>query len=331
MLAFLLAFATRLSTHSASAISPAAASDPAGGLQAEIDSAIARGAPSLPVPAGIYNFGNRTLLIENATDFTLLALGPVQLIFWQHRGGVVIRSCVNVTISGRNATGAAGIVVDRSPPPYAQAIVTKAGGGDTPAEFELQGDSADPRTLSGDLDPTDHWPHGYSSVMQHAYRKGSTGALPGSRGQPTSGLGSFDPHNMVALGGGGRRFRCGSSSELGAAKAGDQFLLTLWKGYTYNIENSTRVTTEDLAILAAGYMGVYEADGGGGHVYRRFQLVPCLPHLARCQYRIISSNADGLHSEDVDIGPQIIESKFKSMLDDFLGIHATLLLVSHVQ
>ena len=88
MLAFLLAFATRLSTHSASAISPAAASDPAGGLQAEIDSAIAHGAPSLPVPAGIYNFGNRTLLIENATDFTLLALGPVQLIFWQHRGGV---------------------------------------------------------------------------------------------------------------------------------------------------------------------------------------------------------------------------------------------------
>ena len=80
----------------------------------------------------------------------------------------------------------------------------------------------------------------------------------------------------------------------------------IWKGYTYNIENSSRVTTEDLAVLAAGYMGVYEADGGGGHVYRRFQLVPCLPGLwARCGYRIISSNADGLHSEDVDVGPTI--------------------------
>ena len=101
--------------------------DPAGDLQARITAAIARSAPSLAVPAGIYSFGNRTLLIENATDFALLAAGPVQFIFWQHRGGVVIRGCANVTVSGQNGTGTGGIVVDRSPPPYAQILVTKVG------------------------------------------------------------------------------------------------------------------------------------------------------------------------------------------------------------
>ena len=35
---------------------------------------------------------------------------------------------------------------------------------------------------------------------------------------------------------------------------------------------------------ATGYMGVYEADGEGGHTYRRFSLVPR-------NGRIISSNA----------------------------------------
>eukprot|EP01050_Picozoa_sp_SAG11_P035480 SAG11_NODE_13034_length_673_cov_1.078397_1_plen_74_part_10 len=49
---------------SPSHIRPAAAvADPAGDLQARITAAIARSAPSLAVPAGIYSFGNRTLLI----------------------------------------------------------------------------------------------------------------------------------------------------------------------------------------------------------------------------------------------------------------------------
>ena len=81
------------------------------------------------------------------------------------------------------------------------------------------------------------------------------------------------------------------------ARVGDQFVSFIWKGYNYNVANSSRVTTEDLAVHATGYMGVYEADGEGGHVYRRFSLVPR-------NGRIISSNADGLHSEDLDGEPR---------------------------
>ena len=207
-----------------------ATADPAAELQAKIDGAIAAGAPSLAVEAGDYHFGNRTLLIENATDFALLAAGPVQFIFWQHRGGVVVRSCTNVTISGQNATGMAGIVVDRSPPPYAQGLITGEHGGFV--EFELEGDSADPWTLSGDLDPTDHWPNGSSGVMTTGWRKGSVGALPDSRGQPT-GIGrGFDPRKMVPVAGGSRRFRVGTKGELGGARVGDQFIMTVRPPYT---------------------------------------------------------------------------------------------------
>ena len=41
---------------------------------------------------------------------------------------------------GRNATGRAGIHVDRSPPPFAQGTVTKKGTAKDPAEFTLDGD-----------------------------------------------------------------------------------------------------------------------------------------------------------------------------------------------
>ena len=300
----------------------AAGDDPARDLQTKIDAAIASRSPQLTVPAGNYFFGNRTLLIENATDFALLAdgLGPVEFVFANAEGGVIIHSCNNVTISGRNATGRAGIHVDRSPPPFAQGTVTKVSDGTSPAEFTLDGDSADPRSLSGDVDPTDYWPNGSSSVMTTGWKKGSRGA-PDTRGMPT-GSGPFNHNAIVEIA--PRKFRCSSKGELSALKVGDQFVSTIWKGFMYNVANSSRVTTEDLAVHATGYMGVYEADGGGGHTYRRFSLVPR-------NGRIISSNADGIHSEDLDKGPTIIDSHFHSMLDDFMGIHATLLLVQSVE
>lgn len=293
--------------------------DPAADLQRKISTAVATGSSMVVVPPGNYFFGNRTLLIENATDFVLEAAGEVEFVFANSEGGVIIRSCNNVTISGRNSTGHGGIHVDRSPPPFAQGTVTKKTDGHQPAEFTLDGDSADPRALSGALDPTDHWPNGSSGVMTHGWRKGSRGA-PDTRGLPIS-IGSLDTKSVVELS--PRKFRCGSPRDLSAANVGDQFVSSIWKGFMYNVVNSTRVTTEDLAVHATGYMGVYEADGGGGHVYRRFSLVPR-------NGRIISSNADGIHSEDLDVGPTIVDSHFHSMLDDFMGVHATLLLCQRI-
>ena len=70
--------------------------------------------------------------------------GPVTLWFTNADGGFMVRRCSNVTISGMNASGTAGLRIDRSPPPFVQGTVTAVLDG--AVEFTLDGDSADPRS-----------------------------------------------------------------------------------------------------------------------------------------------------------------------------------------
>jgi hypothetical protein len=94
----------------------------------------------------------------------------------------------------------------------------------------------------------------------------------------------------------------------------------VWKGFSWATSNSTAVTVEDLTIYASGYTSVFEGDGGGGHVYRRLNLVPK-------PGRLISCNADGLHSSDLDVAPVVEDSHFANLLDDYYNFQTTLLLV----
>ena len=71
--------------------------DPAADLQRKISTAVATGSSMVVVPPGNYFFGNRTLLIENATDFVLEAAGEVEFVFANSEGGVIIRSCNNIS------------------------------------------------------------------------------------------------------------------------------------------------------------------------------------------------------------------------------------------
>ena len=408
--------------------------DRAGELQGAIDAAITRGgAVQVPV-SGEYFFGNRTLLIQGATDLAMVATSPTTFWFAGHLGGVRVRDSRNVTISGRNLTGTGGIRIDRAPKPYTQGTITARGGtgpptppgppmplppggcyidnatgpvsykfapgnvfpdapnhgvrltdtaagccktclsfkncsfytfehGGTAAQptcyskpggccflktaaaaagrapgqpnsisgstaprdptadrvsFSVDGDSADPRTLTPASDPDDA---DLDGPLCTGWKNGSRSAdgRPGSRG-PSSNLGCLKPADAIQVGGSASRdFYCDKGC-LASAEVGDQFLLFVWKGFTYNIENSTAITTEDLAIHASGYMGVYEADGGGGHVYRRFTLAPR-------NGMIIAANADGIHSSNCDRGPTIENSVIKSLLDDFFNIQTTMQLV----
>jgi len=118
--------------------------DPAADLQQKINAAIASGAATLNVAAGDYFFGNRTLLIQDATNFELRAAGPVTVWFTNTDGGVLLRRCTNVSIVGHAPSQP--LRVDRSPPPWSQGTVTKVGPKNT-FEFTLDGDSADPRAI----------------------------------------------------------------------------------------------------------------------------------------------------------------------------------------
>jgi hypothetical protein len=110
------------------------------------------------------------------------------------------------------------------------------------------------------------------------------------------GCGQFNASGMVPLGGGEYRYPPLPHSCASRLGVGDPFVAITWLGFTYGIANSSRVTTRDVVIRASPYSAVLELDGPGGHVYRNVSVSPG-------PGRLISVNADGIHSEDVDVGP----------------------------
>ena len=264
-------------------------------------------------------FTNTTLLIQGAKDFVLEAAGPVTLWFTNSDGGFKIRDSVNVTVRGFSPSDP--IRVDRSPPPMSQGTLTAKVGDEF--HFKLDGDSPDPRHLKPSRNPSSgssvNDPGAPDVGMCQSWKAGSRSSdgRPDSRGMP-SGTACFSLKDMRSSSHADFSVP-GSSCRHGCGNVGDQFVFILWRGFSYVIANSSRVTTQDLAIHAAGDMALFEGDGGGGHVYRRLQVVPR-------NGRIISSNADAFHSSDLERGPTLIDCHFKSMLDDFMNLQTTLLL-----
>jgi hypothetical protein len=86
-------------------------------LQAAINASIAAGAPSYTIQAGAYYFDDGSpLIIYRAGNWSLRTDGPVELWFrvtqkWK-TGGVLIKECTDVTISG--------LTVDYDPPAHYQ-------------------------------------------------------------------------------------------------------------------------------------------------------------------------------------------------------------------
>lgn len=294
--------------------------DPAAALQAKIDAAIVAKSSLVLVAAGRYDFGNRTFLVEDAANLEIRAGGHVELIFWQHLGGVMFRRCVNVTFNGANASGASGFHVDRSPPPFAQMTVTKVLAKNA-VEFTLDGDAQDPLLLTCDDDPSIPPSGGQDCTHTYWWVAGSRapdGRL-GSRGLPGGNGGAVTPQMLKRLG--PKRY---SATLRQAVNVGDQVVMTIWRGFTYVVSNSSRVITQDVAVHAGGYMAIAEMDGRGGHVYRRVQLIPR-------NGRLLSSNADGFHSSDMDYAPLFDNVHLNSMGDDYFNFQTSLLFVMGVK
>jgi hypothetical protein len=51
---------------------------------------------------------------------------------------------------------------------------------------------------------------------------------------------------------------------LSTAKKGDKVTISIRKGITWHVQNSTNVTTRDVAVHSASMFGLSEFDGGGG-------------------------------------------------------------------
>merc|ERR1712166_136531 len=271
-------------------------------LQSRVNQAIADGAKELLVPAGDYYFGNRTFLIESAKDLTIYCdpPGSATLWNWGWLGAVQVSQCTNLTLRG--------FTIDRNPTPYIRGQVTSKIGLSS-YTFRLASDSA--TTLPRYWDQgEERWTYGGGQ-----FPFSNTGSFPYCGGGARCECGSFDPTSMVSLG--GREYRIDNNGCSKALDVGDQFVAITWLGYGYGIANSSQVTTQDMAIRASPYMGASETDGPGGHVYRNFSIAPG-------PGRLLSVNADGIHSEDVDVGPLIEDCTITRLLDDYWNVQNTI-------
>jgi hypothetical protein len=88
---------------------------------------------------------------------------------------------------------------------------------------------------------------------------------------------------------------------------------------TYNILNSSNVTSEDITIYKAPYFVVTAFNGGGGHVFRRFHLPGNASHF--------NKGRDLFHFTDLRRGVTLEDSAGGFCGDDFFNSHNTVMVV----
>ena len=126
---------------------------------------------------------------------------------------------------------------------------------------------------------------------------------------------------------------------LASARPGDKVTISMRKGLTYHLQNSTRVSTANISIHGASLFGLSEFDGGGGHVYqdvwlgRRRGVAPgqlCGRRPGRLCFGILASNADAFHSSGCKAGAHLRNVTLSNNFDDFLNVHSRLQLLGDI-
>ena len=96
-------------------------------------------------------------------------------------------------------------------------------------------------------------------------------------------------------------------------------------GITYNVFNSSSVLSEDITIFRAPFFAVTAFNGGGGHIFRRFNLPGgIVPDPGPCPY---PHQRDAFHFSDMRRGVTLEDSVASDFGDDFFNSHNTIMLV----
>jgi hypothetical protein len=117
---------------------------------------------------------------------------------------------------------------------------------------------------------------------------------------------------------------------LSSARAGDKITISMRKGITWHVENSTRVHSINISIHGASLFGLSEFDGGGAHQYtnvwlgrRRNSMTQlCGRAPGRLCFGVLASNADAFHSSGCKRGAQLDNVTLSNNFDDFLNVHS---------
>ena len=225
-------------------------------LQLAITSAITAGAPNYTVPPGLYNFSAfppstaSTLLLKNASNFSLISGGAVEFVFPPH-GGLTVFNGDSVNLVGP-------WTIDAWPPFTTQGTVSKGVRGGKFFNFTLTLDAG------FELDPSRFIPS-RAIFFDPSTRR----YLPNQTLCVTSALAA------ARVGGGGSSttttwevavtFSCNPTLSV---PDGSLCALTPTTGRpVVQIENSTHVGVSDLTTHAAAGFTLLEIGGGGGRAH----------------------------------------------------------------
>lgn len=302
-------------------------------LQARIDHA--RIDSIVSVPRGDYYFGNASLVIHRASNFTLRAeAGPGTVQLWFSIGsGVLVNQSSDVILDG--------LSVDYDPPAHYQSTIVQVT--DDSSSDVIQ---ALVKTDAGFLDP---------AVFDAAYRLGMQGVQSGPAAlvwNSSDEFGAFASASWPPTASANgthiftlqRKSFCkdiSSSLTDGASCLGDastsklqlqdKITAHIRAGFTLHILNSTRVHTQHTAIHGAPGFAITEYDGQGAHSYfnvslgRRHHTAAhghtntdmcgvSNPTGGRLCLGLISSNNDALHSSGCKYGPSFTSGELSYCL-----------------
>jgi hypothetical protein len=126
---------------------------------------------------------------------------------------------------------------------------------------------------------------------------------------------------------------------LSTAQPGDKVTISIRKGLTWHVQNSTNVSTTDVVIHSSSLFGLSEFDGRGGHHYtnvylgRRQYAQPldmtdlCGRAPGRLCWSALVSSADAFHSSGCKFGAKLHNVTLSNNLDDFLNVHSRMQLL----
>lgn len=262
-------------------------------LQDLIDRAISAHESKLVIPRGIYRVTPPKpqaphLTLRNAKDLTIDATG-VTLVCTTLNQAVRLDGCSNVTI--------VGLTIDYDPLPFTQGTITRISDDDSAFDIKLH--------------------DGYPTVggkVRGIVIDPVTRVVKNETWSRFSGNATSDATGAVHVDW-GRPIR-------DAAKAGDLVVLT---GPTLSphgifLTHCARTTLDSVTVHASTSFAIIEVHGDA-NTYRNVRIVPGPTPPGATEARLLSSNADGIHSKHASKGPTIERCDLNATGDDGIAIN----------
>ncbi len=277
----------------------------AASIQATVEAAVAAGQAKVIIPAGTYQVPVKDgwhLRFKGLHDLEIDATGVTLVLADPYASGIAFIGCRNVTFRGAR--------IQRAHPANSQAVIKAV---DPKGEFvDIQVDKGYP----DDLKNREHFPNFWAALFDPAR-------------QMVGGMRAKTPPEIESLPSGLFRIHLYDTVPKIKAATGIDVVPGMslaWRGLVKDdIRPGDCEGMKFIDITVAGGSGMvfHEMGGKGGNAYTRCTVTYAPTPAGADTAPLFATCADGLHSHDVETGPQLDHCLFEGINDDAIAIHGT--------